>query len=459
MHSSKNSSGKHPTGAAASALFQAGQTLSSIATPSSSSGANAPPNVGPSQSHSQSSPQAQHDFQSLPSISGAASPYSASASALPPPAHVHASSLQPVDSPSSTPSQASYALSASVSPMKASQVMQPPPNPPGADSTPVTMSQSQHFAPQGGPGSYSGGRIEGTSEASPPGGGVSGWKHDQEPHMSGASSGGNGHQHLDYGPATISGPRINLQDNHQYHQKYQQQGQVPTSNPLVQQQQQQQHQSQQQRQRFGAVPSILQPAHGSMCASRAPNFSANTATQLPTLQSMGSPQPQHQSPQQSHGEYSTSLKPSLSLSSHSHAYTRSSPAAQYESSSNYMAYTPTTPGGGPSSSQYMSPPSDQKYTAPGSQRNISNTPLGLADIRPRTDSSLSDGVPGTIAYELANAQPNTSNYLAPWALYAFDWCRWAPQGNGAGKVALGSYLEDGHNFVCFTSYPPYDRST
>jgi len=79
---------------------------------------------------------------------------------------------------------------------------------------------------------------------------------------------------------------------------------------------------------------------------------------------------------------------------------------------------------------------------PGGSRN---TPLGLADIRPRADSSLSDGIPGS--YDLPNSQPGTSSYLAPWALYAFDWCKWPSQGNGAGKLAIGSYLEDGHNFV------------
>ncbi|ERS97833.1 WD repeat-containing protein 68 [Sporothrix schenckii 1099-18] len=79
---------------------------------------------------------------------------------------------------------------------------------------------------------------------------------------------------------------------------------------------------------------------------------------------------------------------------------------------------------------------------PGGSRN---TPLGLADIRPRADSSLSDGFPG--GYDQANAQPGSSNYLAPWALYAFDWCKWPSTGNGAGKLAIGSYLEDGHNFI------------
>ncbi|KDN60435.1 putative WD domain-containing protein [Colletotrichum sublineola] len=182
-----------------------------------------------------------------------------------------------------------------------------------------------------------------------------------------------------------------------------------------------------QYQNTSSVPNVLQPGGP---GNRPPAIAANTAPALSTMQ-----------PQQSQ-DYQTHSKPTnLSLS---HNYSRSSPAAGYEGASNFAPYTPTTPSG--SGSQFMSPP-DQKYNAPGSQRNISNTPLGLADIRPRADSSMSDGVPGSVAYELANAQPGTSNYLAPWALYAFDWCKWPPQGNGAGKLAVGSYLEDGHNYI------------
>ncbi|KAJ0306395.1 hypothetical protein COL5a_003614 [Colletotrichum fioriniae] len=177
-----------------------------------------------------------------------------------------------------------------------------------------------------------------------------------------------------------------------------------------------------------SVPNVLQPGGA---GGRPPAISANTAPNMSAMQ-----------PQQQQQDYQTPSKPpSLSLS---HSYSRSSPAAGYEGGSSFAPYTPTTPSG--SGSQFMSPP-DQKYNAPGSQRNISNTPLGLADIRPRADSSMSDGVPGSAAYELANAQPGTSNYLAPWALYAFDWCKWPPQGNGAGKLAVGSYLEDGHNYI------------
>ncbi|KLP08381.1 an11 protein [Fusarium fujikuroi] len=124
----------------------------------------------------------------------------------------------------------------------------------------------------------------------------------------------------------------------------------------------------------------------------------------------------------------------------------SSLPAGYDGSSNYHAYTPTTPSGA-SSSHLMSPIDPARYNAPGSQRTISNTPLGLADIRPRADSSMSDGHGASMGYDANSAQPGTSNYLAPWAIYAFDWCKWPAQGNGAGKLAVGSYLEDGHNFI------------
>ncbi|KAI0121176.1 WD40-repeat-containing domain protein [Xylariales sp. AK1849] len=185
-----------------------------------------------------------------------------------------------------------------------------------------------------------------------------------------------------------------------------------------------------------SVPNALQPG-GGLGAARPGVMSANTAPALPTM-SGAIQQPQN--------EYSSPSKPPT-LSLPTHGYSRSSPAAPYESPSAYSPYTPTTPGGSAAGPSHFMSPQDNKYGAPGSQRNISHTPLGLADIRPRADSSLSDGTPGTLAYELANSQPSTSNYLAPWALYAFDWCKWAPQGKGAGKVAIGSYLEDGHNFI------------
>lgn len=176
----------------------------------------------------------------------------------------------------------------------------------------------------------------------------------------------------------------------------------------------------------GQLPGSLQPG-------RPAAMTANTAPAVPTI-----PQAQEQ--------YSTPSRTStLSLS---HNYTRSSPAAGFDVQG-YPPFSATTPSGNDQGN--FSSPTNQKYTPQNAQRTVSNTPLGLADIRPRADSGLSDGLPGAnpYSYDGANAMPTNSNYLAPWAIYAFDWCKWPAHNHDAGKVAVGSYLEDGHNFVSF----------
>lgn len=206
----------------------------------------------------------------------------------------------------------------------------------------------------------------------------------------------------DYTPA---GPHINLEQSTPETSQYQNAGQLP----------------------------------GSLQSGRPGPLSANTAPTIPTI-------PQTVSQEQ----YSTPSRSSaLGLS---HGYTRSSPAAGFDPQG-YTPFTPTTPSG--EQGHFASPP-NQKYTPQNSQRTVSNTPLGLADIRPRADSGLSDGLSGTnpYSYDGANAVPTNSNYLAPWAIYAFDWCKWPAQNHDAGKVAVGSYLEDGHNFVGYPSRTP-----
>lgn len=184
-----------------------------------------------------------------------------------------------------------------------------------------------------------------------------------------------------------------------------------------------------QYQNAGQLPGSLQPGPpgrpGPITANTAPNI-ASAAQSL------------------SQDQYSTPSRSSaLGLS---HNYTRSSPAAGFDGQQ-YTPFAPTTPSSN-DQSQFASP-TNQKYTPQNSQRAVSNTPLGLADIRPRADSNLQEALPGAnpYSYDGANAVPTNSNYLAPWAIYAFDWCKWPAQNNDAGKVALGSYLEDGHNFV------------
>lgn len=144
----------------------------------------------------------------------------------------------------------------------------------------------------------------------------------------------------------------------------------------------------------------------------------------------------------SHEHYSTPLR--TTAPGFSQYYTRSSPAG-YDSQA-YAPFTPTTSNGNDHTS-----PTSHKYAPQNSQRNLTNAPLGLADIRPRAHSGVSDGFVGANPYSFdgTSSAPKNSNYIAPWAVYAFDWCKWPTQGHDAGKVALGSYLEDGHNYVSF----------
>ncbi|KFY27593.1 hypothetical protein V493_03406, partial [Pseudogymnoascus sp. VKM F-4281 (FW-2241)] len=186
------------------------------------------------------------------------------------------------------------------------------------------------------------------------------------------------------------------------------------------------------------LPGPLQSGGGAPHAHRPPTLSSNSTPSVPALPSTMSSDP-----------FATPLRSNQNLA---HNYSRSSPSTAAYDGQPYQPYT-TTPsgggGGGGSELSQFSTPSSLKY-APGQQRNVSNTPLGLADIRPRADSTLSDAVlPGAnpYSYDGANAVPTNSNYLAPWAIYAFDWCKWPSHNNDAGKVAVGSYLEDGHNFI------------
>lgn len=128
------------------------------------------------------------------------------------------------------------------------------------------------------------------------------------------------------------------------------------------------------------------------------------------------------------------------VGNHSHSYSRSSPAGldhqKYKSYSN----TVETPR--------INPPTN----FPLSASSATYSPLALTDIRPRGDTGLSDGPlsPSPMANNGEIRFPGISNHIAPWPIYALDWCKWPVRQNGVdgGKIALGSYLEDSHNYVC-----------
>ena len=138
-------------------------------------------------------------------------------------------------------------------------------------------------------------------------------------------------------------------------------------------------------------------------------------------------------------QYGTPSRPSAS--SHSHSYSLSSPAGLDQQK--HVPFVNT-----PENSKYASPPT-QRYTSSQTPQGAGGySPLGLADIRPMSDDPLGANPLTSDAYP---SVPTNSNYLAPWGVYSFDWCKWpVPQqssGECAGKMAIGSYVEDGHNFV------------
>ena len=127
----------------------------------------------------------------------------------------------------------------------------------------------------------------------------------------------------------------------------------------------------------------------------------------------------------------------------SHTYSRSSPAG-LGPDQKYIPFSNT-----PENSKYAAGTPVQKYYSSTPLGTASNSPLGLADIRPRANSSMNEDPMGggTLFADNERAASN-SNYFTPWPAYAFDWCKWNVHGgNSAGKMAVGSYLEDTHNFV------------
>ncbi|KAJ5376792.1 hypothetical protein N7509_013678 [Penicillium cosmopolitanum] len=173
--------------------------------------------------------------------------------------------------------------------------------------------------------------------------------------------------------------------------------QVPSINVHSSQSQHQQHPGTSN----SALPGSLTPGN----QHRPSAVSVNTAPSvIPTLQ-------QQQQPSAQQASHRTSM-----INSHGHS--RSSPAG----------FDQSTPQG-------------SKYS-----------PLGLADIRPPGEHLLGDSLmsPGSLPYNGETQIPTNSNYVAPWPIYAVDWCKWPMTGSSSsfgGKLALGSYLEDNHNYI------------
>ena len=179
-----------------------------------------------------------------------------------------------------------------------------------------------------------------------------------------------------------------------------------------------------------ALPGALQPGRPGASASM------TAPSSVPTLPPLQNPNQQ-----------SSSSRPATA--NHAHSYSRSSPAGLDQPK--YAPFIST-----PENAKYASPPSHKYTSSQTGQGDSLYSPLGLADIRPLTEGGIGD--PQSANPYQSDGYPTVatnSNYLAPWPLYAFDWCKWPVQnqqlGDSAGKMAIGSYVEDGHNFVCILS--------
>ncbi|KAH7402469.1 WD domain-containing protein [Pyrenochaeta sp. MPI-SDFR-AT-0127] len=204
-----------------------------------------------------------------------------------------------------------------------------------------------------------------------------------------------------------------------------------------------------------AVPGSLQPGAGGTAQQQRPAASGTytSAPVVPTQTQIASNAQQYTLPTRSN---------TLSQSQHSphssHSYSRSSPAG-LGPDQKYIPFSNT-----PEQPKYAAATPAQKFYPTTPSNAASHSPLGLADIRPRANSTMDQenvGHGNSVASD-QNKVPSNSNYLAPWSIYAYDWCKWnVSGGNSAGKMAIGSYLEDNHNFIRIldTQISPQDVSS
>ncbi|QIW97230.1 hypothetical protein AMS68_002748 [Peltaster fructicola] len=175
-----------------------------------------------------------------------------------------------------------------------------------------------------------------------------------------------------------------------------------------------------------SVPGALQPAGGNLNRPvPSSGYSAPHVAQVPSIQTNAQ-------------QYTTQSTPRLHSRNDSMDRTPSTTAQKYMPFAQTPSQTPTSSN-------------PKHYNALSSHTPVgpSHSPLNLGDIRSRTISDANELAMGTNTLFSYSDTATNSNYLAPFATYAFDWCKWPIHGggDGAGKMAIGSYLEDPHNFI------------
>ncbi|KAF3922621.1 hypothetical protein AA313_de0209670 [Arthrobotrys entomopaga] len=195
----------------------------------------------------------------------------------------------------------------------------------------------------------------------------------------------------------------------------------PPPGPPMQQQQQQQQQQQPPPQGYQAYPGG---------ASRSHTTSANLSRSN-TLAS-AHPPPGEPDANALYGDANTKYLPITHM--------------QQSSSTSNLPQDPTQ------SSNY------RKYALGGGsmgQQDIAMTGGFTLDVQSRQ---------GPITETPPKEAPRGSHYFTQWPSYAIDWCKWPIYGspgasgyagqNGVGRIALGSYSEDGHNYISILNTAP-----
>ncbi|CUS08254.1 unnamed protein product, partial [Tuber aestivum] len=163
-----------------------------------------------------------------------------------------------------------------------------------------------------------------------------------------------------------------------------------------------------------------------------------TATALGSVPRINDPLQQQQSTMHRTSTTNASL-------SHSSKY---SPQLNTSSSSTSNRDNSVVSAGGDPGRKYTHPgaltptyPSSTQHSSSHSHSAAAHLGMGLsgftspaASTREREETSAVGAV-------------GNGKWMSPWSLYALDWCKWQPTNGGYGRVAIGSYAEDSHNYI------------
>lgn len=165
------------------------------------------------------------------------------------------------------------------------------------------------------------------------------------------------------------------------------------------------------------------------------------------------PQPSHTAPgsipqiiNPSQQQQSSMHRTNTTSSSYSHS---SKYSPQLNPSASVSHRDPAGSAGGDSGRKYTHPgaltptyPQSAQHSSSHSHSGAAHLGMGLAGLSsPGASVREREDVIGGIG------AVGNGKWMSPWSLFALDWCKWQPTSGGYGRIAVGSYAEDSHNYV------------